>query len=90
MTIHVTQAHINAGVRQECRTCPIALALRGAIAHAPEVQVMSGSFVAFGSHGGAEIHRLPEAAQDFITAFDAGQPVQPFSFELDIPVEVLS
>jgi hypothetical protein len=33
-------------------------------------------------------HELPTRVQDFIDAFDGGDPVEPFSFELDYPAEV--
>ncbi len=87
MTIHVTQAHIDAGIRSECRLCPIALALQAAISR--DVQVMSGSFLVFGGGGYvASLHALPEEVSVFIINFDEGSPVQPFSFEVNIPVEV--
>ncbi len=83
MTIHVTQAHIDAGAREDCRECPVALAIHEATGCTCEVLPWTiytdrGKF------------KLPRAVFEFIEAFDNKQPVQPFSFEVDIPVEVRS
>lgn len=44
-----------------------------------EAMVVSGCWYSHGSNG-----ELPKAAREFIAAFDAGEPVAPFSFEVEI------
>jgi hypothetical protein len=90
MTIHVTQAHIDAAkVAKESdpkylpsRCCPVALALKDA------------GITGYGVGPGAlcwlsyrEAHQdipTPETRQ-FIYDFDAGKPVTPFSFDVELP-----
>ncbi len=83
MTIHVTQAHIDAGERAVCSACPIALALgKPYLVGAEWIYRRVAPFKL------ERAAKLPCAAWDFIAAFDRSQPVQPFSFEVEIPVEV--
>jgi hypothetical protein len=77
--IDVTQAHIDNGVRSEPESCPIALALwdygaRGVFVDHDRVLVDEAEYV------------MPRNGQDFIEAFDMGDPVAPLHLEL-VPVE---
>lgn len=80
MKVEVTQRHIDNGNRCDCWDCPIAKALS---------ETLSGH-VAVGSRdvnlpgiSGSDVPLPPEAIA-FIKAYDAGQQVQPFSFELPL------
>jgi hypothetical protein len=76
--IDVTQQDIAMGEPKKCGRCPIALAIK---------RVVSGPVLVFDesvwANGGQA--DLPTTAKDFVTAFDFGNPVHPFSFDLDIP-----
>ena len=78
MIIEVTQADIEAGVQGEPRKCAIALAVQRAL----NMKVEIGGVTLYVKDG--TTCRLPEIVQDFIMHFDYGNPVQPFSFEVDI------
>lgn len=85
MRITVTQEDIEKGVRRNCVRCPIALAMtrqtglpwfvdeRGGIVfshkHPKNIQLMVD---------------LPWQAMDFMSGFDSGLPMFPFTFDLDI------
>lgn len=78
-TIHVNAEHIRHGISQECCHCPVALAL---------FEQTKTPYVVAGCHvvglDKVEIP-LPENARAFIAAFDEGEPVKPFAFEIDLP-----
>lgn len=78
LTIRVTQANIDNGIRAKCGLCPIALALRDAGFEEPTV----GSYEFQATQGCSYLnYGLPESARDFINHFDAGHTVSPFEFE---------
>ena len=87
MKIDVTQQDIDQGVRCEYRNCPIALALMRELGR--YVSVVSDQwyddgpleqpFENYSNHG----LPLPEAAQQFVKAFDHSEAVEPFSFEIE-------
>lgn len=85
MIIEVTQADIDAGVRDvssllggRAASCPVALAMRRCVNAA---MVFETSWI--DAHG--ERHPLPEAVREFIMRADAddGAILEPFSFEVD-------
>lgn len=83
MRIEVTQGHIDEGKKADCNRCPIALA----IAQHVKVSFKVGNWlVHFGALGSSS---LPSNAFCFIQKFDSGQPVSPFSFDIEIPAEFL-
>lgn len=75
-TIHVavSQDDIDFGVRHDARSCPIALSLssldEGVYVTRDWVIVMGGEF------------DLPPEAASFVSAFDEGEAVEPFEFDL--------
>lgn len=75
ITIEVTADDIARGTRKSCSCCPIALALARC----------TGLVVSVESDWVYFMPDLPQTAVEFIKTFDAGKPVQPFSFELDVP-----
>jgi hypothetical protein len=82
MIIHVTQEDIDNGVRQDCRCCPVALALK-------RVARIQRVFLGGVSLSPTKIIWFPPEVKRFIERFDWRNTVQPFSFELDIPDEYL-
>ena len=79
MKIDVTQEDIDRGVKGACTQCPVALALARAF---PDVYVDVATTQLL---VGDEFIRAPSVVSIFIEDFDDGEPVQPFSFDLDLP-----
>lgn len=77
MRITVTQQDIDKGEQGEAKHCPIARALKRATGE----QCLVASKICF--IGDREDIPLPENAQSFVSDFDCGFPVKPFSFDLD-------
>ena len=84
ITVVVGDEHINKGRKQSCCHCPIALAMLDAGVLSPAVHKK-----AFFVGGGDDLINLPGDAIKFIDFFDNGRPVEPVSFEIDIPVAAL-
>jgi hypothetical protein len=83
ITISVTADDIAQGKQRDCRRCPIACAVRRAFPHAV-VDVDEADINIWKSGLIAETFReyvLPDEAREFISAFDAGESVKPFTFE---------
>lgn len=77
MKVHVTPKHINQGSKFNCESCPVALALREATKKWVRV---------YGSqlNVGHIIYKTPDIVISFLTDFDSGRDVKPFSFELEV------
>jgi hypothetical protein len=82
LKIHVTQEDIDNGIRDDALKCPIARAIKRVVSSFLSV---SGYDINFDD--GFNFLRIPppEKVTDFIIAFDAGDPVEPFDFELNLP-----
>lgn len=80
ITIDVTQDDINKGIKENCRFCPVALAVQRTF-NDPEMDVFSPCIK------NCEEDRVasPSSVCDFIDRYDNGESVQPFSFEIDVP-----
>lgn len=78
MTITVEQKHIDNADPGSAFGCPVARAARDA--GLVDAFVLSRLYWA----GRARQAELPEWVLDTILAFDAGEPIAPFSFELDV------
>lgn len=82
ITIEVTQEDIDAGRKGNCYLCPIALAA----ARVFNLDVSVGaSWLSVEASNGAEVamFKLPQAARTFVTLFDGGHPVAPFTFAVE-------
>jgi hypothetical protein len=82
VTVTVTAEHIAAGVEFDCVRCPVALAMQEALPDADLANYASGFKVFRGSRA-TEI-LFPDAVTRFVVAFDAGEPVEPFTFTVDL------
>lgn len=81
MTFTVTKLDIHAGRRDSWCDCPIARCVKRTT-KSKYVECDSDG-IRFGPHYFEAVHRAtPSECLTFMRAFDAGQPVQPFTFEL--------
>lgn len=87
--VDVTRQDIDNGEQNECRLCPIAIALHRATGKrwevdgesARELVLLPGDDVYFRKPRSPWVG-LPRTVRQFIKAFDNGEDVQPFNFEL--------
>lgn len=83
--VSVTAEDIRQGRPSAVSDCPVALALRRALEEAgmkPWAGVCPGHF-----HWPSHENEVPwpdERVQKFINSFDAGQPVEPFEFDVEV------
>ena len=75
-TIHVMRSDIKKGIRDRCMRCPIALAMKR---HWSMPSVYRD--ICFPE---TDEVALPAEARLFIEHFDAGKPVKPFRFTLEV------
>lgn len=75
MKISITRQHIKHGKRDRATLCPIALACKEK--GFKRIKIHYDEFEIDGHIG-----YLPQKACQFITAFDKGLPVEPFTFRL--------
>lgn len=81
MRVKVLQHHIDQGKRGKVSSCAIALALQEQFPEAADIRVgQFGMVVNDYSWSFSRESGIP----DFIRSFDAGLPVQPFEFEIQI------
>jgi hypothetical protein len=79
MLIKITQNDIDLGIPGNSCKCPIALSMRR-IFPGEDIEV-SRSFIYLGK---STAYYIPEAARNFIKAFDKRLPVAPCEFELKL------
>ena len=87
MKIHVTQDHIDRGLRHSASACPVSLAL----AELTETEWSVGNaacYMRVSDPLAKQSLVLPAEAYWFINAFDAGFDVNPLDF--DLPLEELT
>lgn len=83
LTVNVTEECIRTGIPGDCQNCPIANAI---MESGFEAVVGDDTIGVQVRHGQSEVYvATPFPAARFIADFDAGSPVEPFSFELYIP-----
>lgn len=81
--IHVTERHIAEGVRENCKRCPIALAVRPHVKYEywEQLEIFpSGVFL-----DSCGMIYFPVQATLFVRNFDNKRPVKAFTFTLDVP-----
>ena len=84
-----SRQHIAEGNPGDCGWCPVALAIADAL---PGLAFLAVRYLDIDVRARPEedvaVIVMPDEVVRFIRAFDVGDPVQPFSFELDYPAEV--
>jgi hypothetical protein len=88
--VSVTAGHIAKGEPRSAFSCPVACALADAF---PGARCHAGrNALTVYDRCGTRCLRVPhpDSVLKFIRAFDSGQPVDPFTFELDYPAAVTS
>ncbi len=90
ITVNVTSKDIKNGVKVDAKSCALALAFKREYPKAAHV-VVGGMFAIIQFNGAAVSLELPEAAKNFIDAFDVGDKVFPrkFDFVVDSDYEHL-
>jgi hypothetical protein len=79
LTVHVTQGDIDAGIKVNATSCPVARALRRQFAWASVgPSTLKVADIAPSPH---VRYKLPEEGTAFILAFDTGEDVSPISFD---------
>jgi len=76
--IRVTRKDIENGQRRAASYCPIALAAKR-VTRCPGSEIIVGTDIRTAGH----TYKTPKAACKFITAFDSGEPVEPFEFYIN-------
>lgn len=79
MKINVTQKHIDSGRVANCFSCPLALALTEALSEPCWV-----GLTLWGKVSNETKFNLQRGVIQFRRNFDDGEPVKPFSFEVDL------
>lgn len=90
VTIEVTQDDIDKGEPGNPCACPIWWALHRAF---PALPMFVGTAVIRCDHAGSHapvFARLPQSARDFIARLDTAHSVEPFSFDLDVPDDLMA
>lgn len=89
MQIEVTETDIKEGIIKDCKRCPIANAISKAISDGIVVKVRYTMVDFMTIEGRRYWRKLPELATKFISDYDLGYPVVPFTFDLNLPEELL-
>ena len=87
--VAITQAHIDTAIPADSGHCMIADALREALPHVKGVAVDLQT-IRFTDPKKAQryTYLTPPIAQDYLVAFDQGQFLEPFTFNLTSPIQV--
>ena len=85
--VYLRARHIKSGVRHDLCRCPVARATLEALpgAEAVETSPLQIWIYPWNTSGPADHYVTPMIVGDFIRNFDAGRPVEPFSFEIMVP-----
>lgn len=79
MKVTVTQADIDAGVRENCKRCPVALAVQRLY---PDHEVKVGLYRIFLKKDGiTSVYRMPKPVGVGVRRFDWGLGMEPMEFE---------
>jgi hypothetical protein len=89
ITIKVSKNDIEAGMRSDCKSCPVALAIARRLKKKFRPAVGSMDFVVIGPDCMSPDVYLSEDVRRFIRNFDLGLNVEPFTFKTEIPAKFL-
>lgn len=81
MLITVTQHHIDKGFRRYCGYCPVSLAIKDA---GIDNALVFGTYISVLDNNTHEmtVHNLSDSVKLRIAAFDRGEGMEPFDFNL--------
>jgi hypothetical protein len=85
--INVVQRDIDRAVRVDSSRCVVATAVARAVPDATRIEVDTQT-IRFTSEGKRLAYLTPLTVQGYVAAFDAGDPISPFSFQLRDPMEL--
>lgn len=87
--IKVTQSLIDAGDRESCTRCPVAMAIAEATNVIPYVD-LTGAYLYMSVNPKRDIHlNFPKEVTSKINLYDLTGKMKPFEFDLDIPTMFL-
>jgi hypothetical protein len=87
--IEVTERDIEKAKRNDSYICIVSQAIARAIPDATRIETDTQT-IRFSHAGERFVFLTPYAVQGYVIAFDAGDPIQPFTFQLRDPVRVKS
>jgi len=87
--VNVTEAAIKAGIAQNSCHCPITRAINEQYPELKRVIVDWATIRFTDTDNARYIYFTPNPAKDFISAFDQGVPVKPFSFTVRMATQIL-
>lgn len=81
MIIKVTEEDIKLGVKEDSCKCPVALAMRRITKKQCSVGIAWITVISLNPYSD-KTYFVPKKVENFIAAFDKGEKVEPFEFEL--------
>lgn len=84
VSVSVTSEDIAHGTHA-CSNCPIARALARALPGAERIDVPSDRIVVYLRDSWTLVYRSAEPIETFVIRYDTGEPVHPFTFEIEVP-----
>lgn len=84
--IEVTEKDIAKAKRNDSYICVVSQAIARAIPDATRIETDSQT-IRFTKNGDRLVFLTPYAVQGYVIGFDAGDPIQPFSFQLRTPIK---
>jgi hypothetical protein len=85
ITIEVTERDIERAHKNDSYRCIVAQAIARTVPDAARIEVDTQA-IRFTTEGERRVYLTPYAVQGYVIAFDAGEPIEPFSFQLRNPV----
>ena len=86
-SIEISEEDIAKAKQNDSYMCVVAQAIARTISDATQIHV-DVQTIRFSTNGDRLVYLTPYAVQGYIVAFDAGDEIQPFSFQLREPVKV--
>jgi hypothetical protein len=87
VTIKVNQNDIDRAIRADSSHCVVARAVARSVPDATRIEVDTQT-IRFTSRGKRFAFLTPLTVQGYVAAFDAGDPISPFQFQLRDPMEL--
>jgi len=83
VNVKVTQETIDTGEPCNSFGCPIVIAVRNALGTAGRIEVTDTTIIVM-ADGINQFFITPWTVTEFVHAFDAGEPVEPFEFKIEV------